>query len=188
MNGKKKLTNLALSSLFLALAYVLPFVTGQIQQIGNMLCPMHIPVLLCGFICGAPWGAAVGLIAPLLRSLTLGMPVLFPNAVSMAMELCTYGCVSGILFSVLPKKNKYIYVSLISAMVSGRAVWGIMQFVLMGLDFTKFGFSAFIAGAFTNAIPGIILQLVLVPVLVIFIKSKFPEKTADTEVCRENVH
>ncbi len=171
MKRHSNIINLALSSVFLALAYVLPFLTGQIQQIGNMLCPMHIPVLLCGFVCGAPWGAAVGIAAPLLRSVTLGMPVLFPNAVSMAFELCVYGSVSGLLYNILPKKKGYIYLSLVISMISGRIVWGIVQFVLLGFDMTKFPFSAFIAGAFTNAVPGIILQIALVPVVVMVIEK-----------------
>lgn len=171
MKKNEKLTRLALSSFFLAAAYVLPFLTGQIQQIGNMLCPMHIPVLLCGFICGAPWGTAVGITAPLLRSFTLGMPVLFPGAVSMAFELGVYGLTSGLLYKILPKKKVYIYVSLLCAMVAGRLVWGAVQFVLLGFDMTKFPFSAFVAGAFTNAVPGIILQIALLPVLVMVIEK-----------------
>ena len=171
MVGKNNLIKLSLSSLFLAAAYVLPFITGQIQQIGNMLCPMHIPVLLCGFICGAPWGAVVGFVAPLLRSLTIGMPVLFPNAVAMAFELCVYGFMTGFMHKLLPKRNLYIYASLIISMISGRLIWGLVQFVLLGFNTAKFPFSAFLAGAVTNAIPGIILQIVLVPVLVIIIEK-----------------
>ena len=93
------------SGVFVALGIVLPFLTGQIQGIGKMLLPMHIPVLLCGFVCGAPYGLAVGLIVPLLRSVLFGMPVLFPTAVSMAFELAVYGCVTGILYRRLPKKT-----------------------------------------------------------------------------------
>ncbi len=171
MLKKKQLLNIVLSAVFLALAYVLPFFTGQIQQIGNMLCPMHIPVLVCGFICGAPWGAVVGIIAPLLRSLTMGMPVLFPNAVSMAFELAVYGFMSGFLYNKLPGKKIYIYVTLIASMIAGRAVWGIVQFALIGFDVSKFGFAAFLAGAVTNAFPGIILQIVLIPLLVIVIEK-----------------
>lgn len=175
MKKNNNLIKLALASMFLAIAYVLPFLTGQIQQIGNMLCPMHIPVILCGFVCGAPWGAAVGIIAPLLRSLTLGMPVLFPNAVSMAFELCVYGLMSGLLFRIFPKKNIYIYISLLLSMISGRVVWGIAQFAFLGFSSSEFPFSAFIAGAFTNAIPGIILQIILIPLLVMLI-DKLSEK------------
>ena len=69
-----RLRRLVYSALFLALALLLPFLTGQIPQIGSALNPMHIPVLLCGFVCGWPWGLAVGLIAPLLRHLLFGMP------------------------------------------------------------------------------------------------------------------
>lgn len=171
MKVDKKIINTVLSALFLAIAFVLPFLTGQIQTIGNMLCPMHIPVILCGFICGAPWGALVGAVAPILRSLIMGMPVLFPNAVAMAFELAVYGLCAGLLYRVLPKKKIYIYVSLILSMISGRLVWGMVQFVFLGFSVTEFPFSAFLAGAFTNAVPGIILQLVLIPVLVMVIEK-----------------
>lgn len=166
MNKKNTTRNLALAAVFLALAFVLPFLTGQIPQIGSMLCPMHIPVILCGYFCGAPWGLAVGFLAPLLRSVTLGMPPLFPVAVSMAFELAVYGFLSGFLYRILPKKRINIYVSLVVSMIAGRIVWGLVQFCCMGLDAEKFGLAAFWAGAVVNAFPGIILQLVLIPILV----------------------
>ena len=166
MKSHKKVLKMVLAALFLALAYVMPFVTGQIPEVGAMLCPMHIPVLLCGFICGWPWGLAVGFIAPLFRSLTLGMPPLFPGAVCMAFELAAYGAVAGAMHRILPRKKSSIYVSLLTAMVIGRLVWGAMMFVCLGLTGGSFGLSAFLAGAVTNALPGIIVQIVLVPILV----------------------
>ncbi len=154
------------SALYLALALVLPFLTGQIPEIGSMLCPMHLPALLCGFMCGWPWGLAVGLISPLLRSVIFGMPPMFPTAVSMAFEMAVYGAVSGLLYRLLPKKKGYIYVSLIAAMVAGRLVWGLVRFLIAGLQSSIFPASAFLAGAVTTAVPGIIVQIVLVPLLV----------------------
>ena len=170
MKKQNKLANLALSAMFLALAYVMPFLTGQVPQIGSMLCPMHIPVILCGFICGAPWGLVVGFVAPLLRSLTLGMPPLFPTAFAMAFELAAYGLITGVMYRVLPKKKGYIYCSLFGAMIAGRLIWGLVQFVCMGLDVTKFGFGAFWTGAVVNALPGIVIQIVLIPVLVMVLE------------------
>lgn len=164
--------NLALAAMFLALAYVMPFLTGQVPQIGAMLCPMHIPVILCGYICGAPWGFIVGAVAPLLRSLTLGMPTLFPKAVAMAFELAVYGLMSGLLYRALPKKKINIYASLVLSMIAGRLVWGIVQFCCMGMDPAKFGLSAFWAGAVVNALPGIAIQLVLIPILIIVLEKK----------------
>ena len=163
-----------LSALFLALAYVMPFLTGQIPEIGSMLCPMHIPVLLCGFVCGWPWGLAVGFIAPLFRSLsplTFGMPPMFPTAVCMAFELAAYGAVAGIMHKILPKKKPYIYCSLITAMIVGRLVWGTAMFVCLGVQGGAFTFAAFIAGAITNAIPGIIAQIVLIPIIVMMLDN-----------------
>ena len=177
MKKQNYITNVALSAMFLALAYVLPFLTGQVPQIGSMLCPMHVPVLLCGFVCGAPWGLVVGFVAPLLRSLTLGMPALFPQAVSMAFELAVYGLVSGLMYRVLPKKKTSVYISLIIAMIAGRIIWGFVRLICAGFDFSQFGIAAFWAGAVTNAIPGIILQLVIIPVAVILLeKAKFIKK------------
>lgn len=177
MKKQNNLVNLALSAMFLALAYVIPFLTGQIPQIGSMLCPMHIPIILCGFVCGAPWGLVVGFVAPLIRSLTLGMPPLYPVALTMAFELAAYGFISGILYRIFPKKNGYIYCSLIFSMVIGRLVWGAVQFVCMGFDASKFGFSAFWAGAVINALPGIVLQIVLIPVVIMLLeKAKLIKK------------
>lgn len=163
---KNNIQNISLSSMFLAFAFVLPFFTGQIPEIGNMLSPMHLPVILCGYICGGPWGLLVGFTAPLLRSFILGAPTLFPRAVAMAFELATYGVVSGVLYRVFPKKKIYIYVSLIISMIAGRLVWGIVQLLCVGLDIGRFGPAAFWAGAVTNAIPGIIIQIILIPLLV----------------------
>lgn len=169
MNRTKKLV---LAAMFLALALVLPFLTGQIPEIGSMLCPMHIPVLLCGFFCGWQWGLAVGLIAPLLRSILFSMPPMFPTAVCMAAELATYGVVSALLYKALPNKKLNVYVSLLGAMVAGRLVWGLARLLCTGLDVSQFGLSAFWAGAVTTAIPGIILQIVLIPILVIALKKQ----------------
>ena len=169
MKHQTKLLKMILAALFLALAYVMPFLTGQIPEIGSMLCPLHIPVLICGFICGWPWGLAVGFIAPLFRSLTLGMSPLFPTAFCMAFELAAYGAVTGLMHKLLPRKKPYIYCSLITAMIVGRLIWGCAMYICMGIAGGAFTFAAFLAGAFTNAIPGIIVQLVLIPVVVMIL-------------------
>ncbi len=169
MKHKNDIKKLTLAAMFLALAFVLPFLTGQIPQVGSMLCPMHIPVLLCGFFCGAPWGLAVGVLAPVLRSFALGMPPMFPTAFCMAFELAVYGFAAGWLHNKFPKKKYYVYVSLLCAMALGRIVWGVVMFACMGFQVSKFGLAAFVAGAFTNAIPGIVLQIILIPILVILL-------------------
>ncbi|MBR1585265.1 MAG: ECF transporter S component [Clostridia bacterium] len=161
-----RVRRLTYAALYLAIALVLPFITGQVPEIGSMLCPMHIPALLCGFMCGWPWGLAVGFIAPLLRSVLFGMPALFPSAVAMAFELGVYGAASGWLIRVLPRKKGMIYGALILAMVAGRVAWGLTHLLISGLAHTDFTWSLFLAGAVTNALPGIALQLILIPILV----------------------
>lgn len=164
IGSRSSVYKLTLSAMFIAVGIVLPFLTGQIQTIGNMLLPMHLPVFLCGLVCGWKYGAAVGLILPLLRSLIFGMPPLFPTAVAMAVELEIYGLVSGFIFGRMQNKNILsVYISMLPAMILGRGVWGVVQFFLLGLTGSSFTWKMFFAGAVGNAVPGIILQLVLVP-------------------------
>lgn len=156
---------LVVSALMLALALVLPYFTGGIPAIGNLLLPMHLPVLLCGFLCGGGWGAGVGLAAPLLRSLLAGRPEFFPTAFSMAFELAAYGLVSGLVWRRVKHTLPMMYAALVTAMVAGRLVWGAVRFVLAGLTGSSFPFSAFLSGALLTAVPGILAQLVLIPLI-----------------------
>ena len=168
----KQLRKLVFSALLLAIGYVLPFLTGQIPEIGSMLLPLHIPVLLCGMVCGWQWGLAVGFVLPLARSLMFGAPPLYPAAVAMSFELATYGLVVALFYKALSKKGVVgIYASLIAAMLAGRAVWGAVQYILLGLGGKSFTFAAFAAGAVLNAIPGIIIQLILIPAIILVLRK-----------------
>lgn len=162
---------LTFAGLSLALALVLPFLTGQIPEIGSMLCPMHLPVLLCGFACGWGYGLGVGLVAPVLRSLIFGMPKLYPTALAMCFELATYGAVAGLLYRAMPRRPLYLYVELALTMIAGRVVWGIAQYALLFFQGKTFTMELFIAGAVTTAIPGIILQFVLIPALIMVLQK-----------------
>ncbi len=163
-----------LSSVLLALGMVLPLFTAQIKEIGDTLLPMHIPVMLCGLICGWQYGGFIGLILPFLRSVTFGMPTIYPQAVWMAVELCAYGAVIGIMYMILKKKNLLsIYISLITAMLVGRVVWGIAKTILLGVSGKTFTLTMFWVGGFADALPGIILQLLLIPPWVAVINTTF---------------
>ncbi len=163
----KYIHNLALSAMFLALGLVLPFITGQVPQIGNMLLPMHIPVLLCGLICGWQYGGVVGFVCPLLRSAVFAAPPM-PMAVGMAFELCAYGVIVGWLYGHSKWKCVIsLYRCLIVAMLGGRVVWGAARVIMVGAMDVPFGWEAFLSGALLTAIPGIVLQLVLIPAIMV---------------------
>lgn len=185
MVKKSNINKTIISALFLAIGIVLPFITGQIKEIGDTLLPMHIPVMLCGLICGAKYGFTVGLILPLLRSIMVGMPPIYPNAVWMSAELATYGFVIGFLyFSYNKKQLWWLYCCLVISMICGRISWGAVKTVLLGVSGKAFTFGAFIGGGFIDAIPGIILQLVLIPVI-IKLKDMFIMQSHDEKV-KEN--
>ncbi len=165
---KNQILRLVLSALFLAIGFVLPFLTGQIQQIGNMLLPLHLPVLVCGFVCGWPWGLAVGFVLPIARSLLFGMPPMVPTALAMAFEMAAYGAFAGLLYEKLPRKPLNVYVALLAAMLLGRVVWGLASWAMYAL-FTQnsFALAMFWTNGFVKAWPGMVLQVALVPAIVL---------------------
>ena len=169
---KDKIKLLVISAMLFCLGLVLPFFTGQIPKIGNMLLPMHIPVFLCGLICGWQYGGVVGFCLPIVRSLLFGMPVLYPNAIGMAFELLTYGILSGVLF----EKSRWhciksLYKCLVITMLAGRIVWGVTQVFMLGLGDEGFSFALFLTKGFVNAIPGLVLQFTLIPAIMLLLKK-----------------
>lgn len=167
----KNVKKLVTAGVCLALCLLLPFLTGQIPSIGNMLLPMHLPVLICGFLCGPVYGLAVGFIAPLLRNLIFGMPPVIPIGLAMAFELAAYGLLTGLLHQLLPKKTVHLYTSLVGAMLGGRVVWGIAAFLIHSALGNAFTWQMFAAGAFLNAVPGILIQLILIPPVILGLKK-----------------
>ena len=164
-----KLKKMCLSAMFIALGIVLPFVTMNIPEIGNMLLPMHIPVLLSGFILGPVYGMIVGFVTPLLRSIMFGAPIFYPKAIVMSFELLTYGLISGVFYHIIfNRRSKLIniYISLILAMIFGRVSYGVVQSIIGLVEMSEFTFKIFITEAVINAIPGIIIQLIIIPIII----------------------
>ncbi|MBE6556592.1 MAG: ECF transporter S component [Ruminococcaceae bacterium] len=173
----RRYRKLVTAGLLLAIGLLLPFVTGQIKEIGDSLLPMHLPVMLCGLLCGWQYGALVGFSLPFVRSLLFGMPPIYPNAVWMACELFTYGLVIGLLYALRKRDSMpYLYACLIGSMLAGRAVWGVTKAALLGLSGKTFAFRAFLVGGFADALPGIVLQLILIPPLVRLIRKMIDKR------------
>lgn len=186
MNEKTK--KITLSALFIALGLVLPLLTGQLKQLGNAFLPMHLPVLLCGLIVGPVHGLIVGLILPILRHFTFGMPPLYPTGISMTFELATYGFVVGYVYKVSRWKCIIaLYESLIIAMVAGRIIWGIVQMILLGINGQAFTYEMFMTGAFLNAIPGIVFQLIFIPSLMLALHKTGMVKIYKKELLKREV-
>ena len=164
----ERVRKMILAGLFVALGILLPFlVAGNVPAVMRALSPMHIPVFLCGFICGWQYGLLVGIVTPLLRSVLVGIPVMYPGALAMAFELGVYGLVSGFIFSIAPKKDiRNVYLALIVAMICGRLVWGAVRLVMLGVVGTEFTWGIFLSSAVTGALPAIVLHLLVVPALV----------------------
>jgi len=165
---------LVYSALFLSLAIILPsIISMSTPQLGQKLLPMHIPVMLCGFICGTPYGMAIGFTSPLLKFVITGTP-LMPTAISMAFELAVYGATCGLLYKAFPKKIGYVYPTLIISMISGRVINGIINYLLTTTSDNTFALKSFITLTTVNALPGIIIQLAIIPLVILSLrKTKF---------------
>ena len=153
-----------LGALCVALCVVLPIAFHAIPNAGSIFLPMHIPVLLCGLVCGWPYGGVCGLIGPLISSLLTSMP---PAAMlpSMMVECCAYGFVSGLLMKYIRTKHSVadLYISLVSAMAAGRIIAGFAKAWIFTPGISPF---AWVTTSLVSGIPGIVIQLILMPMVV----------------------
>lgn len=164
-----KLRNILFTALCIAIGLILSQVVKMIPipYPGAVLLPMHIPVLICGFLCGWAYGAISGLTLPLIAFVLTGMPPIFPTGISMMLELATYGAFTALIYHFT---NGKVVISLIGAMISGRVVMAAANTILFTFTDNIYGWSLFISSAFFTALPGIIIQVILIPLIVLSLK------------------
>ncbi|MDD6830469.1 MAG: ECF transporter S component [Firmicutes bacterium] len=154
-----------ITAVCIALCYVIPLMFHGIQNAGNIFCPMHIPVFICGLICGWQYGLLCGIAGPALSSALSGMP---PVAVlpSMMVELAAYGTAAGLMMKLVRTKSTYadLYISLIVAIVCGRVLAGLAKALIFARG--SYSMSAWIAGSVVTSWPGTVIQLVFIPTIV----------------------
>lgn len=165
MNPMSSVKRSILTAACIALCVVLPMAFHSVENAGSVLCPMHLPVLLCGLVCGWPFGLLCGLAGPLLSSLLTGMP---PVAYlpAMLVELAVYGLVSGLLMRLVHTGHLYadLYISLVGAMLVGRVAAGVSRALIFAAG--KYSLAAWTAAYFVTCLPGLVIQLALLPTIV----------------------
>ncbi len=178
MKKSESLKKSVITAFCIALCVILPIAFHTVQNAGKIFCPMHIPVLLCGLICGWPFGLLCGFVGPLLSSLITGMP-LMSFLPSMMLELAVYGAVSGTMMKFIKTKNLYLslYISLITAMLAGRIFNGIANALIFSAG--NYSFKVWLTASFVTALPGIIIQLAIIPSIVFALTKAHlvPDKT-----------
>lgn len=170
-----KTKEIVLSGLLLASGIILPMIFHIFSLTGPIALPMHIPVLIGGFLLSPPLALLLGITTPIISGLLTGMPVMFPMAIIMALELGIYGLTA----SLAARKFKLsIFPALIISMIAGRIAAGLTVALLVQLFGLKMNPLIFIQGAIITGIPGIIIQLIFIPALIHAIKSYFQMKSA----------
>lgn len=174
----KQTEKIVLSGLFIAIGIILAPIFHS-AGLGQSISPIHFPVLIAGIIVGWKYGLAIGLITPLLSSLMpFGMP-LFPVATTMAVELAIYGLTIGFVYEKLkPFKERIfnIYLALIIAMVAGRLAGGITYVLILGIQGDSFTLNAFLTGYFVATLPGIVLQILIIPAIIEIYETKLEKR------------
>lgn len=167
MNKTKALTS---ASMCLALGVILPQAFHMVPNAGSIFLPMHIPVLICGFICGPWYGLLVGFMTPVISHFIFGMPLTIMLG-QMIVELSMYGLFTGLFDRLFSIKNEYIntYVCLILAMVVSRIIYGIMNALFFKAG--TYSLAIWLTAAFVTALPGIIIQLIVIPLIVVNAKK-----------------
>ena len=168
---KKQTTKqMIITALCIAMGLILPMAFHSIPNAGKIFLPMHIPVLICGLACGWQYGLICGILTPFLSSILTGMPPI-AYLPSMLCELAVYGLVSGILIHLIHTKKQYLdlYISLIIAMIAGRITMGMLNALIFQAG--NYKFNLWITGAFVTALPGIIIQLLIIPTIIFALKK-----------------
>ena len=157
--------NIAYTAICIALAILLPQINKliPIANIGAMIAPMHIAALLAGFLCGLPYATIAGLLMPLVAFILTGMPPIYPVGLAMMFELCAYATVTALLYKYTKGK---VFVSLIAGMLAGRVVLGIANTIIFGFAGIPYSMKLFLTSAFVTILPGIIIQLLIIPSIV----------------------
>ncbi|NLM62488.1 MAG: ECF transporter S component [Clostridiales bacterium] len=173
MKNESSIRDIIISALMIALGILLPMAFHAFG-LGSTFLPMHIPVLIAGYLLPVHFSIIVGAVTPFLSSILTGMPPFFPIMPYMCFELAAYGAaVSFIrkrLFAEKPMAN--VYISLIGSMIFGRIVAGLIVWILVLFFSAKLpGPVAFITGAVASGLPGIIIQLVLIPPLMVLLRK-----------------
>ena len=170
MSRKNQTVNLVMTGLCIAIGIVLPMAFHSVPNAGSVILPMHIPVLLCGLICGPIYGLASGILTPALSSLLTQMP---PMAYlpSMLCELAIYGLVAGLAIRLIRAKSNVanVYLSLVAAMLCGRVIYGVVNALIFQAG--RYSMELWLTASFVTALPGIIIQLVAIPVLVLLLQK-----------------
>ena len=171
---KNKTHRIVTAGLFVAIGLVLPFFTSHaIGMPGTTLLPMHLPVLLCGLLCGPLYGALSGIVIPVLSSILTGMPPIYPMLPIMLVQLFTMGLISGFLYQRI---KLHIYISLLASLLAGWALYG-LTFAVLTLIGNGSLRALSVSGAVIQGIPGIIIQLILIPVIMSVIKRYFASES-----------
>ncbi len=183
MKVNTHIRKLTVTAMLFALGVALPLLTGQIPTIGRMLLPMHIPVFLAAFLCGAEYAAPMAFFLPLFRAFLFARPTPYPDAPAIALELAAYALIAGLLWRCRKHSMGVLYAILALAMLGGRMIRTLSELALLAIADLPFAFDGFFTVTILGGIPGILLQFLFIPAVMLALG----ELEHGREKCKESV-
>lgn len=162
-NNRIGTKDMVMAGLLLAIAVIVPSIFHNTGMPGKVFLPMHIPVLLGGFLLPPSLAFILGAVTPVINFLVTGMPPIFPTGIIMVFELGFYGLIASLLYRSLRLPS---LISLIISMIIGRIVAGGVAYILLILFKIEIDPILSVKLGLITGIPGIIIQLILIPVLI----------------------
>jgi len=166
-NETGRLRHLVLNAMIMALGLTLPMAFHAVG-LGSKFTPMLLPLLLNGFLSPLGWAVLIGGLTPLVSSLTTGMPPLYPPvAVVMSVECMVLAATARFVYCATRGR---VWPAAVAAVVCGRAVsLSLSWLVASYLDLPQ---RLSVAASFVQGLPGIALQLSVVPLIVVLIHRR----------------
>lgn len=164
LSVKKQTAGAIIAIIFaVALPHIFHILGAQAEvgnALGNILLPMHLPVILSGFLVGPFAAGAAGLISPLLSYGLSGMPAaaLLPF---MMIELAVYGLCAGIFRNTsIPDTLKVLIVQIVGRTVRAGAI--LIGYYGLGSAIRP----EIIITSVKTGLIGMALQIVIIPLVI----------------------
>lgn len=164
-----------LAALFATLGVIFP-IFFHLVGLGSAFLPMFIPVMMGATLLPPSIAVAVAIITPLVSFVLTGMPPVYPPMLFIIIvELIVVSLICSVFYG--KKKLPIGWTLLIALAIDRLLLFGMIQLITKQLGFSEKLFSL---GVIFYGIPGMVLILIIIPLSLKFLRSKYPQIVPST--------
>jgi hypothetical protein len=167
---RSELRQIPLAALFAALGVVLPPIF-HVFGLGSTFLPMFLPVMLGSMLLSWKFALVLAIFAPLTSWLLTGMPPLVPPILPLMLaELVLLALICSVLHVHLQRS---VWFTLLIAIIADRLLLFFM--VTFAASWLSLDPAVFSIALVVSGLPGIVLQLLVIPLALKLLQQKFPD-------------